>query len=148
MAASIKILLMAFGSWLVSFLLRDWQYLALTFSLVFVDLYTGIKAARFRGEEIRSNGLRRTIDKITLYFIAILICEATEVVFHLPDFLNFSMICAGLITITELKSNLENISEFTGNDYWAALVKKLPNLLSWAAPSDKDKSGDQVSNKN
>ena len=38
---------------------------------VLFDLYTGIKAAKKTGEPIRSHILRKTINKITDYYIAV-----------------------------------------------------------------------------
>jgi hypothetical protein len=87
---------------------------------------TGTVAAKHRGEVIHSRGLRRSIVKITLYFTAILLSEGFEKVFGLD--IDISYMVAGLIAITEFKSNLENIGEVTGIDIWSKIAEKLPSL--------------------
>jgi hypothetical protein len=136
---SFKIALAALVSWLLSFIMPVMPFLVFTTVLVFADLHTGIKAAEFRGETIRSHGLRRTVSKIVLYFIAILLSEGMKYVFHFPNWADVSFLVAGLIAVTEFKSNLENISEFTQKDYWGAIARRLPNVLDWIAPNREKK---------
>jgi Na+/alanine symporter len=134
---TIKTLLVALVSWLLSFIMPVMPFLVFTTILVFADLHTGIKAAEFRKEEIRSHGLRRTISKIVLYFIAILLSEGMKMVFHFPSWADVSFLIAGLIAVTEFKSNLENISEYTQKDYWGEIARRLPNVLDWVVPNRK-----------
>lgn len=107
------------GGAISSFVVPTSPFLIFTIVLVFCDLYTGTRAARKRNEVIHSRGLRRTIDKIVLYFIAILLTEGMKKVFNL-DFGKFDItyLTAFAIALTEFKSNIENIQVVTGVNIW------------------------------
>jgi phage-related holin len=109
----------AFFAWVASFLTPLAPFLILVICLVFADLYTGLKAARFRKESISSRGLGRTVEKFTLYFIAILASEGLTVVL-LPN-VQFAYIAAFTISITEFKSIIENVEEVTGVKIWTII---------------------------
>jgi phage-related holin len=114
-----------FVPYLVFFLTPVAPMLILTGILVCTDLFTGIRAAKQRGEAITSKGFQRTVAKISLYFIAILLSRGMEVVFFdLP----IARITAGYIALSEFKSNLENIGQYTGLDIWKNIVDKMQNL--------------------
>jgi phage-related holin len=91
--------------------------------LIFADVITGCKAAKVRGEEIRSNRMARTVSKIIFYSIAIILSRVMEVVFI--DFIPLAQMTAGYIAIVEFKSNMENIASITGVDVWKHLMKKI-----------------------
>ena len=91
--------------------------------LIFADVITGCKAAKVRGEEIRSNRMARTVSKIIFYSIAIILSRLMEVAFI--DFIPLAQITAGYIAVVEFKSNLENIASITGVDVWKHLMKKI-----------------------
>ena len=91
--------------------------------LIFADVITGCKAAKVRGEEIRSNRMARTVSKIIFYSIAIILSRVMEVAFI--DFIPLAQITAGYIAVVEFKSNLENIASITGVDVWKHLMKKI-----------------------
>jgi hypothetical protein len=136
----LKFALAGAASWGIAFVTPIAPFLAFTILLVFCDLYTGVRKAVFLKEEIHSKGLRRTITKVSLYMIAILLSEGLKQVFTIPMDITYAI--SGIIAITEFKSNLENISVYTGVDIWANLVKQLPsvgNLLkkNEDAPSDE-----------
>ena len=100
-------------AWVLTFLIPLVPFFAITASLVGADMYTGIKAARKRNEKILfSNGIRRTIEKTTIYFIAILLSEGMVQVFNLP--INLTYAVAFLVATAEFISNIENIEEITG----------------------------------
>lgn len=87
------------------------------------DLFTGIIAAKKRGEKIHSRGLERTIIKCVLFCIAICLSHLMEIRFF--DWLPMTSIIAGYICVVEFKSNIENISEYTGIDIWKQLISKI-----------------------
>ena len=91
--------------------------------LIFADVITGCKAAKVRGEEIRSNRLARTVSKIIFYSIAIILSRVMEVSFM--DWLPVAKLTAGYIAIVEFKSNMENIATITGVDIWKHLMTKI-----------------------
>ena len=91
--------------------------------LIFADVITGCKAAKVRGEEIRSNRLARTVSKIIFYSIAIILSRVMEVSFM--EWLPVAKLTAGYIAIVEFKSNMENIATITGVDIWKHLMTKI-----------------------
>ena len=102
--------------------------------LLFADLFTGIWKSTKKGRPITSEGMSYTITKLIMYFLAIAIGRAFEMVFL--DDLNFSIplasFTAGYISLVEVKSNFENIGEITGTDIWSLLKDKLNGLKSGA----------------
>jgi len=91
--------------------------------LIFADVITGCKAAKVRGEEIRSNRMARTVSKIIFYSIAIILSRVMEVSFM--EWLPVAKLTAGYIAIVEFKSNMENIATITGVDIWKHLMSKI-----------------------
>ena len=63
------------------FLIPIAWYLVFTLVLVFADLYTGWKASNMR---FISRGIRRTIDKVVMYYIAILLAHAFDLIYPCP----------------------------------------------------------------
>lgn len=94
-----------------------------TGALVFADLFTGVFAARKRGEEIHSKKMARSISKIIFYFLAIILSRLMELAFF-PQ-IPIANITAGYIALIEFKSNIENIGVITGIDLWKALINKI-----------------------
>lgn len=98
----------------LAFLTPIWPFLALSFVLSLVDMYTGWRKSRkLHGEPVTSKGIGGTVEKIVLYSLAILLSEGVRLVFGLDDIwgLNkMTYVVAGLIAWRELLSNLENIS--------------------------------------
>jgi phage-related holin len=93
--------------------------------LVATDLFTGIFAAKKRGENIDSKKMARSISKIIFYFVAIILSRLMEIAFF-PQ-IPIANITAGYIALVEFKSNIENISTITGLDIWKALINKIHN---------------------
>ncbi|MEO0776970.1 MAG: phage holin family protein [Bacteroidota bacterium] len=111
------------GAWMISFAMPVSQFLTATIALVFCDLLTGTMAAKKRKERIHSRGLRRTVEKIVVYFIAILLAKGMKDV-YLPG-LPIPYIVAFPIALTEFKSNIENIETISGVSIWEALKKRI-----------------------
>ena len=91
--------------------------------LIFADVFTGCKAAKVRGEEIRSNRMARTISKIIFYSVAIILSRVMEVAFM--PWLPVAQLTAGYIAVVEFKSNMENIATITGVNIWKHLMRKM-----------------------
>lgn len=127
----LKYILASGWAWLMSFIVPIAHFLVFTIVLVVTDLVTGVQAARKRGEELRSRRLSRSIQKISLYFVAILLANGMDQVFFAPKGISFDVtwIVAGLIALTEFKSNLENVTTLTGVNFWTHLSAKLPAIL-------------------
>lgn len=101
--------------------------LIVTGVLIFVDLITGILAARKRGEPIKSAGLRRTATKIFVYNIAVCTGFLVEK-FMLDGFMPVSKIAAGLISVVEFVSILENLNTVNGHPIFKQLIDKLGSV--------------------
>ena len=98
--------------WIFSFFIPIKGFLIFTIFVVFADMGTGIIAAKKEGQKINSRGLYRTIEKIIVYFCAILIFEGARNTFSLP--FNITYMAAFLIATVELYSISENIKRITG----------------------------------
>ena len=109
--------------WSASFIMPVAHFITMVTALVLMDLYTGTRAALKRGEVIQSRGLRRTIEKITLYFTAILLAEGMKVVF--VPFVPVTYITSLAIAMTEFKSNIENVESATGVEVWKYVKDKI-----------------------
>lgn len=123
-----KAFLALVGGIVVAFLIPLIPFLGMVFVLVFVDFLTGIRAAKARKELITSGGMKRTIEKITLYFAAIMLSEGMSKVFFAGAPITY--VVATYIALTEFKSNIENISTVTGIDLWKKIVSKI-GLEKW-----------------
>lgn len=102
-------------------------------ALILVDLVSGVIAARKRNEPISSAGVRRTITKLFVYELAIMLGFLTQH-YLMNDSLNIVNIISGFIGMTELMSVMENMNSASGGD----LLKKLLELLGSANQPKKD----------
>jgi hypothetical protein len=64
--------------WTMALIVPVAPFLIFTTCLVLCDLYTGTRAAIHRKEVLHSKGFRRSIEKIVLYFLAILLSAGME----------------------------------------------------------------------
>jgi hypothetical protein len=111
----------------LSFISPIMPFIYLVVALIFADLYSGIRRARFEKKAITSRGLSRTVEKMLLYFSVILISEGMLIVFNLPFPLTY--VAALAISLSEFKSLLENTSAITGVSLWSK-IKELFNEKS------------------
>lgn len=101
--------------------------LLVTGLLIFSDLFTGILAARKRGEKVSSAGLRRTATKVFVYNAAVMLGFLIEK-YMLEGFIPVSKIAAGLISVVEFTSILENLNTINGNPIFKQLIDKLGSV--------------------
>ncbi len=101
--------------------------LLVTGVLIFSDLITGILAARKKKKKITSAGLRRTVTKVAIYNAAIMLGFLTEV-YMLDGFLPISKIAAGLVSVVEIKSVLENLDVLNSSPIFKSLIDKLGSI--------------------
>jgi phage-related holin len=127
----LKYLGVGLSAWAMGFIMPISSFLVFTVALVVMDFMTGVQAARHRGEKLRSRGFMRSVQKITLYFAAIMLARGMDTVFFSPKgmFFDLTWLVAILIAITEFKSNLENISAVTGVGFWRVISERLPTFL-------------------
>ena len=102
--------------------------------MIAVDLITGIMAALKRQEKITSSGLRRTISKIFVYEVAIMMAYLAE--HYISDILPFVKLVSAVVALVELKSILENLNTVNGDNSLKILVDKLGSTNA----TDTDKS--------
>ncbi len=93
-------------------------------TLIVVDLVSGIMAARKRKETISSAGLGRTLLKVIIYQVAIMLGFLTET-YLTGAAIPVSKIITGYIGLTELTSIVENMNVISGKSLMKALVDKL-----------------------
>jgi len=93
-------------------------------TLVGVDLIGGLMAAKKRKEPITSSGFKRTIVKLFVYELVIILAHITTQ-YLTGDMIPLVKILAGYIGITELKSCMENMEELTGVPVLKALIDKI-----------------------
>lgn len=113
-------------SWIAAQLAPIFPFLAITLALVIADLVTGIWAASARGEKISSRGLRQTVKKVSVYFVAILLAAGMQEVFGIPL---VTYLVALLIGTAEFKSNLENVEAITGTPLWRGIRHLFERVL-------------------
>jgi phage-related holin len=111
----------------LSFFIPIQSFLLGTVLLVFTDTATGIWKAKTRKEPITSAGMRRTIIKIIAYFLAIILSEMVKNIWIKE--VDLAYYVSAYIAITELKSNLENLSVITGLDFWAVIKNFVQDKL-------------------
>lgn len=95
--------------------------------LVMADLITGIAAARTKKQKITSSGFRRTITKLLIYQIVIVLGFLTET-YLTGSLVPLSKIISTLIGLTEMKSLVENLNDISGGSLLKSLVKKLNSV--------------------
>jgi len=92
--------------------------------MIFADLFTGMLAARKKGEKITSAAMRRTISKILIYETAI-ICGFLLETYLLSSLIPVSKLVAGVIGLVEFKSILENCNVVLGQNIFETVLFKL-----------------------
>lgn len=118
------------------------ELFAVTLALIFIDLITGILAARKQGKQIKSAGIRRTVSKLCIYMTAIAVGFWIESIM-LKGFLPVSNIAAGLISVVEGKSIFENLDVINGSPIFKALVQKLGSVND-VAPEEEKKDDESL----
>jgi len=117
----------------LGFVLPIWPFILTAICLVFADAVTGVIAAKKRGEKITSRGFYRTSQKIVVYMVSILACEGIRVVF-VPG-VPVTYTAAAAISVTELKSILENTQIVSGANIFQQISGMLPSKKK---PTEED----------
>lgn len=114
-----------FIAYLIAFITPLAPMLLLIGCLLISDVVTAVWRDKLAKKPFHSKALGKTITKMILYMIAVLLAQGMENVFGILPFVN---ITGGYICLVEFKSNMENISEATGIDLWNAIRSKIDNL--------------------
>lgn len=94
------------------------------FVLIMADLICGILAARKRKEPITSAALRRTITKLLVYEVALLLAFLAES-YLIHGLIPVTTLVSSMIGIVELKSIYENIDTVSGGELLKSVIGKL-----------------------
>lgn len=95
-----------------------------TGTLIVADTILGVWAAKKRGEEITSAGLRRTLTKMLVYQLTIVTGFVVET-WLISSMFPVSKLVAGVIGLVEFKSLLENVNTINGNPIFKDIITKL-----------------------
>lgn len=117
------------GAFLFLQILPIAQFIAIAGLLVTSDWVTGVWAAYKRHERITSKGLRRTVEKILMYSLAIFITMVVEVAFFSSHYVVAAV--ALYICLVELYSNLENISSITNTNIIGVVKEVVAVRFPW-----------------
>lgn len=101
---------------------------------ILVDFATGLYAAYIKKIKIESHKIRKTIEKLVFYSVAILLGYAFEI--HIAEWSHLSQIISGFIAATELFSIFENIYKITGLNLATKLKEVIGNMLTKKTKSD------------
>lgn len=107
--------------WLASLIAPVQPFLVTIAVLVLIDMVTGIWAANKRGEAFSSNRLARTVPKIVLYPVGILLSELMVSTYFngTPVVSSLTYMVALFLSAVEFQSNIENIGHITGTNLWS-----------------------------
>lgn len=92
--------------------------------LIVVDLVTGVMVAHKRSEPITSAGFRRSLSKLFVYELALILGFITQK-YLLSDAISVTKMVSGMIGMIELKSVYENLNGLSGQDLLQSILAKL-----------------------
>lgn len=116
--------------------------MAVVFVLIILDFITGLYAANKRREKITSANMRRTLSKLVVYQIAIISGFLVEK-YILGPIIPLQQLIAGLISIVELKSLLENVSISTNPHMFKELISRLDSVNASNRQDKEDRDARQ-----
>lgn len=111
---------------------------AVVLTFVLVDLLTGLYAAYIKKIKIESHKLRKTVEKLVFYSVAILAAYGFER--NLAEWSHLAQVIAGFIASIELISIFENITKITNVNIVDKLKDALTNVFKKNKSTDVDKS--------
>ena len=110
-------------------------FLVVVTLLTISDLFTGIKAAKKKGEKTTDYGIRRTLIKLAYYYWWIILSNAVYIVYKIPglfqDNFSFAYVVSAIIVMAEFKSNSRNLGILTGIKAWHVIGDFLPSYFHW-----------------
>lgn len=109
---------------------------AVVLIFVLLDLITGVYAAYRNKIKIESHKLRKTVEKLVFYTIAILAAFGFEK--YLADWTHLTQIIAGFIASIELISIFENISLITNVNIVSKLKEVIAGMFTKANKKTKE----------
>jgi len=115
------------ATFLLSFIAPAWPPFAAVCVLVAIDMRTGRQAARHRGEDINSKGMRRSVGKIASYFYLMAAAFIMDSIFlkNLPVKEPILYLASILCAAVEFKSISENVQTVTGVNLWSKVKERI-----------------------
>ena len=104
-----------------------------TVVLVFVDLVLGVLAARKRGDPLTSSGLKRTVIKLLVYEVMLMLAFLAET-YVMEGALPMVKIGGGFVGLVEFVSCLENLNEISGTNLLGPMLAKVKTLQNKSDP--------------
>ena len=124
------------GSAIAGFFAPIQMLIVWTAVFVLIDLVSGVWAAKKRGELLTSRKLRKTIDKIAWFSLAIVLAFILDVKILTFAALYLANGTAGLCCGTELYSIFENAYQITGNNVFWMLTQFTNKKITDATGTD------------
>lgn len=125
-----------YGSLLWLMLLPIQKMLIAVIVLTFIDMVVGIWASVKEGYKVTSRSLRRTLSKICVYQLSIIVAFLIET--YMLDY-PLTKAVTGLIGVIEGKSFFENLYRITKVDFLKIIIDKL-QLVHTTLSSSKDEN--------
>jgi hypothetical protein len=97
--------------------------LGTTLAMILIDLITGVLAAKKQSLPITSAGLRRTLSKLFVYELALMLAFLVET--YMSQYIPFVKMASSMIALVELTSVYENLNVIGGNNLLKGLIDKL-----------------------
>lgn len=110
--------------------------------LIFVDLITGILAARKEKQRITSSAMSRTIAKTLVYCTTIIVTYVVHKYLLVGFDFPVESIVSGFIALTEMKSILENMDRISNHSVLKDLILIFSNERERRLPPKKTKKDD------
>lgn len=101
---------------ITAFIWEVQPFIVLLIVLVLVDLVTGMIRAHHEKQKIHSFGIYRTVEKIFIQMVTILVAELVRVVLFPP--LDLTYVVVFVIAMSEFKSIIENAESILGLKIW------------------------------
>lgn len=95
-------------------------------AIVFLDLISGLLAARKQKQPITSSGLKQTIIKAFVYEFALILAFIVQT-YLMQNSMPLTNLVATLIGCTELKSVAENLEIISGQPFLTSLIQIISN---------------------
>ncbi len=92
--------------------------------LIIMDLITGLMAAHKTKKKITSAGIRRTVSKIFVYEVAIVMAFLAQT-YLTGETIPLCKIVTGLVGMTEFLSIMENLNTISGKNLLKAVIDKV-----------------------
>lgn len=114
--------LMLTGSYAVAFFTPTWKFLAGVCFLIVADMLMAIAATKKSGQEVKSRKMMRTVWKLIVYALLIMVAHVVKLMFKFPDTWPIVEGVTGLVCTIELKSMDENFKLITGKSVFSQLI--------------------------